>query len=72
MLPKIRCNAVLPNGEKCGASAEVSEIHYSYSPRVVNAAGDVEQILTETVYDIECPSCGTRKQRVKVKAPAHD
>jgi hypothetical protein len=72
MLPKIRCNADLSNGAKRGASADVAEIHYSYCPRIVNAAGDVDQVLTETEYDIECPNCGTRQQRVEVKATAHD
>jgi len=67
MLAKIRCNAIRANGERCGESATVTKIHYNYRPRLVRPEGDVEQVLTETVYDIECPKCGTRAQRVKVK-----
>jgi len=61
----IACDSRDSEGRLCGATAEVRRIHYKYVPQVFR--GEVEQVLSETHYDIECPRCGWRTQIEKAE-----
>lgn len=58
----ISCNRVLPDGRVCGAPSLVHGIQYFYRAIGMAESGMVERTLTETRYEIECPSCGRRAQ----------
>jgi hypothetical protein len=58
----ILCDGRDANGRPCGAEAEVRRVHYKYVSEFKRPFGDVQQVLSETQYEIECPRCGWRTQ----------
>jgi hypothetical protein len=56
------CDGRDSEGRVCGATAEVRKVHYRYVPQRVGRNGDIEQVLSETHYEIDCPRCGWRTQ----------
>ena len=62
----VECDARDSQGRPCGAIALVTKVHYKYVPHRTGSSGEVEQVLEETHYDIECPKCGPRRQVQKV------
>jgi hypothetical protein len=63
----IACNGRDAHGNICGAEAEVRRVHYKYVAEREGRLGDVQQVLSETQYEIECPRCGWRTQVEKVE-----
>jgi hypothetical protein len=52
--------------EVCGAAAMVHDIHFVYdSVMYRGGGGQFQQVLRETRYDIQCPTCGRRTVTVK-------
>ena len=63
----IVCDGRDPNGRPCGAEAEVRRVHYKYVAEMERQLGEVQQVLSETQYEIECPRCGWRTQIQRVE-----
>ena len=52
--------------DACGSNALIHDIHFIYDNVMYHGGGGrFEQILRETRYDIDCPSCGRRTVVVK-------
>jgi hypothetical protein len=58
---KVICRAVDADGNPCGESAIVHEVHYTYDASPPSFLGST---LTGISIDIECPRCGWRTQHV--------
>jgi hypothetical protein len=65
-LGTVLCDAPSADGGLCGARAVVHEVHYKYSPYANRRPFDVDRVLTEIHYDVDCPRCGYRTQIEKV------
>jgi hypothetical protein len=53
------CGADISPSEKCAEIATVKPIRRVFQKRESNS-GQVEHVLTETHYNIDCPKCGSR------------
>jgi len=58
----IICDGRDSEGRPCGATAEVRRVHYKYVPHLDRPLGEMQQVLSETHYEIDCPHCGWRTQ----------
>jgi hypothetical protein len=58
----LACDARTGSGESCGADAQVRRVHYKYTARLNRRLGEVQQVLSEVQYEINCPRCGWRTQ----------
>jgi hypothetical protein len=58
----IVCNGGASRGRRCGAEAEIRQVHYRYVTEADHSSGELRQVLYETHYDIDCPTCGRRTQ----------
>ncbi|HEX6961197.1 MAG TPA: hypothetical protein VF175_04975 [Lacipirellula sp.] len=61
------CEAEVGQGRQCGAEAKVRCVHYRYTARLDRRLGEVQQVLSEAIYEIACPRCGWRTQVQKVE-----
>ena len=64
------CNARIPGGGVCGATATVLAVQRFYDTFMYKpgAGGRFDVQLRETHYEIDCPHCGRRTQIVKADA----
>jgi hypothetical protein len=63
----IVCDGRDAKGNICGAAAEVRRVHYKYVAELELPLGELQQVLSETQYEIECPRCGWRTQVEKIE-----
>jgi hypothetical protein len=61
------CEAPAGDGQRCGAEALVRRVHYRYTATLNRQLGEVQQVLSEAIYEINCPHCGWRTQVQKVE-----
>jgi hypothetical protein len=56
------CDGRAGDGSLCGAEAQVRRVHYRHTARLNRRLGEVQQVLSEVEYEINCPRCGWRTQ----------
>jgi hypothetical protein len=56
------CDGRAGDGKSCGAEAQVRRVHYKYMARLNRRIGEIQQVLSEVQYEINCPRCGWRTQ----------
>jgi hypothetical protein len=65
----IECDASDAKGHPCGETAAVHEVHYKYAPTIYRRPFNLDRVLVEIRYDIDCPRCGYRTQVEFVEQP---
>jgi len=65
-LGTVLCENLSADGQPCGATAVIHEVHYKYAPGEQRSFLEVDRILTEIRRDIDCPRCGFRTQVEKI------
>ena len=64
----VACDGPVGEGGICGAEAQVRRVHYRYTAKLNRRIGEVQQVLSEIQYEINCPRCGWRTQLERASA----